>query len=288
MTRPIRLRCLPALILLLALGGCASTPAAPLLWRAGLWCGGSAAQHRAAQANAASLASLPIEPFGRAETGWAIYAPTIQRDVAVRCAPQRPGFAGALSRWQANQALPATGVFDTVSLGRLKAGWQARRPFVAVRAQGICPSPPAEADLAAARPEETLGKTVRLRPGALAAYRRMVAAAREDNPGLVGDPDALKLFSGYRNPAEDEARCAAEANCQGVVRAACSAHRTGLALDLGVGAAPGFMADSSADANRLFQSRTPAYRWLVRNAGRFGFVNYVFEPWHWEWTGEGP
>ena len=32
----------------------------------------------------------------------------------------------------------------------------------------------------------------------------------------------------------------------------------------------------------------PAYRWLVANADRFGFVNYPFEPWHWEWTGEPP
>ena len=30
--------------------------------------------------------------------------------------------------------------------------------------------------------------------------------------------------------------------------------------------APGFKADSSDDANRLYQSRTPAYRWLVANA----------------------
>ena len=29
----------------------------------------------------------------------------------------------------------------------------------------------------------------------------------------------------------------------------------------------------------------PAYRWLVRYAARFGFVNYAFEPWHWEWVG---
>ena len=55
-----------------------------------------------------------------------------------------------------------------------------------------------------------------------------------------------------------------------------------------LGAAPGFTVDSSADANRLYQTRTPAYRWLVNNAGRFGFVNYPFEPWHWEWTGESP
>ena len=25
---------------------------------------------------------------------------------------------------------------------------------------------------------------------------------------------------------------------------------------------------------------------LVKNAARFGFVNYVFEPWHWEWVGD--
>jgi LAS superfamily LD-carboxypeptidase LdcB len=118
---------------------------------------------------------------------------------------------------------------------------------------------------------------------ALGAYRRMRAAALADlGPA---DANALTLFSGYRSPASDDERCAREGNCQGVVRAQCSAHRTGTALDLFVGFAPGFMADSSATANRLHQTGTPAYRWLVANAGRFGFVNYVFEPWHWEWTG---
>jgi LAS superfamily LD-carboxypeptidase LdcB len=53
-----------------------------------------------------------------------------------------------------------------------------------------------------------------------------------------------------------------------------------------VGAAPGGRPESTDDANRLFQSRTATYRWLVANAGRFGFVPYPFEPWHWEWTGE--
>jgi LAS superfamily LD-carboxypeptidase LdcB len=44
--------------------------------------------------------------------------------------------------------------------------------------------------------------------------------------------------------------------------------------------------DSTADANRLAMSKTPAYRWLVLNAPRYGFLNYAFEPWHWEWVGE--
>ncbi len=45
--------------------------------------------------------------------------------------------------------------------------------------------------------------------------------------------------------------------------------------------------DTTEDANRLFQSKTPTYRWLVANADRFGFFPYVFEPWHWEYAG-GP
>jgi len=67
--------------------------------------------------------------------------------------------------------------------------------------------------------------------------------------------------------------------------ARCSAHRTGTAVDLYVGAAPGHLPVDSDNANRLHLSKTPAYRWLVQNAARYGFVNYVFEPWHWEWVG---
>jgi LAS superfamily LD-carboxypeptidase LdcB len=59
-------------------------------------------------------------------------------------------------------------------------------------------------------------------------------------------------------------------------------------MDLFLGAAPGYPPDSSADPNRLYQSRSSAYLWMVAHAAQFGFVNYPFEPWHWEWTGEPP
>jgi zinc D-Ala-D-Ala carboxypeptidase len=39
------------------------------------------------------------------------------------------------------------------------------------------------------------------------------------------------------------------------------------------------------DANRLIQVQTPAYKWLVKNAHRFGFYPYFYEPWHWEFVG---
>ena len=173
-------------------------------------------------------------------------------------------------------------VFD-----RMRNVIELRRPFVRVSARGVCPAPPTA--LAQAAPAEGYsGKAIELRPGALAAFRQMAAAARAEDPRIAVDPRSLTIFSGFRSPEADDARCAGEGNCNNRVRSTCSAHRTGLALDLYVGQAPGLRPDSSADADRLFMSRTPAYRWLVANADRFGFVPYPFEPWHWEWTGEAP
>ncbi len=243
----------------------------------------AAAYNRAAETN------LVFSPFGRTETGWALYGPQIAETIHTRCAPENERFAKAVARWQAAHGLTPHGALTAETFQTLKGAWQERRPFVMLRIKGICPAGADEASLATLNPDETLGgKSVKLRPGALGALRRMVETARGDVPDLAVDPNLLTAFSGYRSPAADAARCEAEHNCQGVVRAECSAHRTGLAVDLDVGFASGFSADSSADANRLYQSKTPAYRWLVRNAARFGFVNYVFEPWHWEWTGEAP
>ncbi|HEY3949138.1 D-alanyl-D-alanine carboxypeptidase family protein [Phenylobacterium sp.] len=250
-------------------------------------CGGHRAFAAAVRANTDSLITLPLTPFGKPETGWAIYAPAIAREAHTACAIDTPGFARALARWQFVHGLEAHGAVDADTFAAMKDAWQARRPFVALRKDGICPDPPTR--LADLTPEESrLDRVVQLRPRALKALRRMVAAARREVPEVAADPQLLTVFSGYRDPADDAARCAAELNCLGLVRAECSSHRTGLAVDLVLGAAPGFTDDSSDDANRLYQSRTPAYRWLVANARRFGFINYVFEPWHWEWTGERP
>jgi hypothetical protein len=248
-------------------------------------CGGHRAYAAAAWANAASEATLPLTPFGRPETGWAIYAPAIARTAHTACAADTTGFAAAVARWQFAHGLTPHGAVDPATFAAMKDIWQKRRPFVALREQGICPDPPT--DLTPLTTEESrIDKVVELRPRALKALRRMVAAARRDVPEIAADPQMLSVFSGYRDPADDAARCTAEQNCQGLVRAECSAHRTGLAVDLILGSPPGFAADSSDDTNRLYQSRAPAYLWLVANARRFGFVNYVFEPWHWEWTGQ--
>lgn len=234
-------------------------------------------------ANAASLTGLVWAPFHRTETGWVVYAPKIAAEIATTCAVATPGFAAALGIWQRGHRLAPTGVFDPLTFATMKAKWQGARPFVHIDGRTACPPPPAI--LATALPSESYGKTIRLRPGALAAFRAMFLAARRD-PAIATEPRSLTIFSGYRDPASDAARCTTEGNCNGIVRAKCSAHRTGLAMDLWVGNAPGQGPDSSADTNRAAMTAGPQYRWLLANAARFGFVNYVFEPWHWEWTGE--
>ena len=241
----------------------------------------------AAEANALSLSTLAWAPFGRVETGWAAYAPLVAREIATDCSPGSEGFAAALAVWQDAHDLTPSGLMGEADFLTLKAEVQARRPFLAVTAAGGCPE---TADvIATARAAESLGgKTVWARPSVLSAYRAMAAEARAEAPQIAEDPRSLMIFSGYRSPTLDAARCEAEGNCDGVARARCSSHRTGLALDLFVGQAEGFGADSTADASRLALSRTPTYRWLLAHAGRFGFVNYPFEPWHWEWTGEAP
>jgi hypothetical protein len=241
----------------------------------------------AAAQNAQSLGAAAWSVFHRPEFGWEVYAPLTAREIGTPCPPGAEGFAAALAIWQRGRRLPSTGVMDQATLQALADTWEARRPFVAASAHGACPAKPSVLALAATD-EGYGGQPVQLRPGALAAYRRMVAAARAEEPTLAADRRLLTIFSGYRDPAADAARCAAQMNCDTVVRANCSAHRTGLAMDLYLGAAPGYPPESSADPNRLYQSRSRAYRWLVAHAGAFGFVNYPFEPWHWEWTGEAP
>ncbi len=238
--------------------------------------------------NASTYTDLPGTFFGRLERGWAVYEPLIMRDIHTDCPGPTPGFASALAKWKAAHGLGGSGTVDDTVLGFFRQ-LLGRPPAVRRREQAGLPS--------ATRPNKPWRK--RRRPNPTAARRSCFALRRWRptagwwrRPGVhrcsPSDNRLFTIFSGYRSPDYDAARCAAQQNCQGVVRAACSPHRTGLAMDLFLGAAPGFGPDSSNDLNRLYLARASAYRWLVRNADRFGFVNYPFEPWHWEWTGEKP
>ncbi len=239
-----------------------------------------------ALANAISLYAMEWAPFGQAEWGWETYAPLIRREIVTDCAPGSPGFAAALAAWQGRYGLPATGLFDTAAFQVFRGVWQERRPFLMARVGGLCPEPPPLSQLGYLLPEEEHAErlTRLLRRDVLAAYRRMAEAARADVPEIAADPELMQIFSGFRDPEADAARCAVEGNCDGVRRAACSPHRTATAVDIHVGHVTGLGVDDTSPPSRLHMSRSPAYRWLVANAHRYGFVPYVFEPWHWEYV----
>jgi hypothetical protein len=242
----------------------------------------------AAEVNARSLELLIVAPFGVDEIGWRHYAPAIAREIGTDCAPDTAAFAVALAAWQKTHALVPHGAVTPGTFEKLKPIWQERRPFLAVRADGVCPAPPpAEelADLPAA--DSTHFKTVQMRRDAAAAFSAMHAAAAAALK-LKPEDETLAAFSAYRSPAYDDERCRTEGGCDGVARATCSAHRTGTAVDLVLPSLPGLSVDASVAVNRTRQTSSAAYRWLLVNAGRFGFVNYAYEPWHWEWAGAPP
>lgn len=247
----------------------------------GMW-GGSA------ETNANSLWGLTWSPFGTIEYGWETYLPLIQRELATPCGPGTPAFAEALARFQERHDLTITGQFDGATFQVFRGLWQERRPFIMARVRGEdCPEAASQRDLGYLQlDEEHADRITRLlRFDVLHAYRAMRAAARREVPEIAADPELLQVFSGWRDPGADAARCEIEKNCDGQRRAVCSPHRTGTAVDLYVGHVQGLGVDSTSPVSRQHMSRGPTYRWLVANAHRFGFVPYVFEPWHWEWTG---
>ena len=298
----MRLSFIPAAIAMLALAACGPAPPRapasgaeaeiPALPNGPLGppsppdCRGSAAMRQAASDNAASLTSLDWTPLGSQERGWEAYEPLIAQEIGSACPPQSAAFADGLAHWRRMHGLAADGRMTPQVFAAMYQVWHARRPFAQVKPED-CPPPPSPDELATAAASESYGgKTIQLKPGALEALRRMTAAARAVDSQIAADPRNLQVFSGFRDPAADLARCIADGSCDNRRRTWCSAHRTGTAIDLYLGQAPGYGPDSTAFESRLYLSRTPAYRWLVANAGRFGFVNYAYEPWHWEWTGD--
>lgn len=239
-----------------------------------------------ALANGISVYAMEWSPYGASEWGWDTYLPLIQKELGTDCAPGSPQFARALAEFQYARGLPATGWFDAATFQVFRGVWQERRPFIMGRVrQEPCPDPPPLYQLGyLVESEEHADRLTRLlRRDVLDAYRELVAAARAEVPEIAANPELLQIFSGFRDPEADAARCAQSGNCDGLRRAVCSPHRTGTAVDLYVGHIVGLGVDNTSPASRQHMSRTATYRWLVKNAGRFGFTPYAFEPWHWEW-----
>jgi D-alanyl-D-alanine carboxypeptidase len=126
------------------------------------------------------------------------------------------------------------------------------------------------------------GREIRLEPGAAAAWKKMRDAASDE--GII-----LVALSGFRSIERQvdiiQQKLLTGETIDSILRVVAapgySEHHTGRAIDIGDPVGPplteGF-------------ARTPAFRWLQRRAGDFGFrLSYpqgnphgiAYEPWHW-------
>src|SRR5687768_5170341 len=223
---------------------------------------------------------------GKAQTGWNIYVPLISQTIETEAGPDTPDFALALSKWQQKTGISSTGVLDRETLEAFTKYWQSRR----LGRAGLS----ADASLLAAPINEFYDPTrspdlLHLERETYAAYKKMLDAAVKDLKGelkltnsgeLAPDEKFLRIVSAYRSPAYQAALRKREPNAGRAALAKNSPHSTGHALDIYVGGEP----VKTLDSNRLIQVQTPAYKWLVKNAHKFGFYPYFYEPWHWEYV----
>jgi hypothetical protein len=240
----------------------------------------------AAQQNRALKDNLGWTFGGKPQRGWAIYVPLIQRALGTEDDPASEKFAARLARWQKNVGLKANGVMDVQTLMRMVSTWQSQRPLLKSR---VYPRPD---QLLTVPPSEFYdsGRADDLRQverQTYAAYKRMLAAAVADSSlqlktqggELAAAEKYLKIISAFRSREYQDRLRKLEPNAGRAALAVNSPHFTGRALDIYVGGEPTITKDS----NRALQTETRAYKWLVKNASRFGFCPYFYEPWHWEY-----
>lgn len=225
--------------------------------------------------------------FGnKPQRGWYLYTPLISRLLNTRNAVGSIGFGKSLAGWQRKMGLKSTGVLDDQSLYAMITIWQgARLKDREVASPDRLVTVPISEFYDPTRAEE-LRKVER---ATYAAYKKMVAAAVADRSlglahGAHGELAAgekfLKIVSAFRSREYQDKLRRESPNSGTAGLAVNSPHFTGRALDLYVGGEP----VDTLDSNRAVQVQTPVYKWLVRNAERFGFRPYFYEPWHWEYV----
>jgi hypothetical protein len=241
----------------------------------------------AASENASSRTSLNWKFGSKVQSGWEIYEPLIADTVGTEADAGTAEFAAALSKWQSTRGLTAMGIVDEDTLYAFTRFWQSQRLGRS--------NFPGDDKLYSAPISDFYDPTrdvelLKLERETYVAYKRMIAAAAADlgksvrftkSGDLAPGEKYLRIVSAYRSQEYQNQLRAKSPNSGRAGLALHSAHNTGQALDLYVGGDP----VSTKDANRLLQTKTPVYRWLVKNARKFGFQPYFYEPWHWEYVG---
>jgi len=247
----------------------------------------TAAFAAAASQNAALRNELTWTFGGKQQRGWSLYELLIGKTLKTPGDSGTSDFASAVATWQKRSGLRSDGVLDEDSLMRLVSQWQSNRlknrnsatPDQLLTAPATDFYDPSRA--------EDLRQVER---NTYAAYKRMIAAAIADpalklahnsSGELAPGEKYFKIISAFRSRAYQDELRRQSPNAGSAGLAVNSPHFTGRALDIYVGGDP----VDTKDSNRAIQVDTPAYRWLVRNADRFGFRPYFYEPWHWEYVG---
>ncbi|MGI8642442.1 MAG: M15 family metallopeptidase [Pyrinomonadaceae bacterium] len=223
---------------------------------------------------------------GKSQKGWYLYHPLICRLIGIETEADDNDFAEALSRWQKSVGLPPNGILDEAALAVIVTLWQSNR----LKKRGEVQ--PNELQIGSTADFYDVSRPDELRQverETYAAYKKMIAAAIADkslnlaNNGkdeLAPGEKFLKIVSAFRSKSYQVQLRIASPNSGRAGLAVNSPHFTGRALDIYVGGEP----VSTQDDNRLIQVNTPVYRWLVKNAEKFGFKPYFYEPWHWEYA----
>lgn len=240
----------------------------------------------AASRNALLSTELSWTFGNKQQLGWYLYTPLIKRLIDTRHDPPTPQFASALSRWQKKAGLKPTAVLDEETLYKMIATWQDARLKDRSYPQ---PDQLLTAPLSDFYDPTRAEELRQVERQTYAAYKRMVSAAVADRSlglaraahgELAPGEKYLKIVSAFRSREYQEKLRRESPNSGSSGLAVNSPHFTGRALDLYVGGDP----VDTGDSNRAVQIQTPVYQWLVRNAERFGFRPYCYEPWHWEYV----
>ena len=246
----------------------------------------STAIMKAASENARQRNALAWDFGGRTQTGWDIYSALIAQTIGTDAESDSPVFAKALSAWQDTAGLGPTGIIDAATMKALIAKWQSQRLG---KSEYPAPDRLLTAPIADFYDPTRDIALLQVERETYAAYKKMCAAAAKDlgknlkltsTGDLAPDEKFFRIVSAFRSREYQEQLRRQQPQIGRAGLAKSSAHATGQALDLYVGGEP----VTTKDANRAIQVQTPAYKWLVKNASKFGFYPYFYEPWHWEYV----
>ncbi len=241
---------------------------------------------RAAACNATLQNELDWAFGGKQQRGWYLYNLLIAQTLNTKSDPVSSDFAVALSEWQNKVGLDPSGVLDQGTFKTMVSEWQRNRLKDRTYAQG---EQLITAPISDFYDPERVAELRQVERNTYAAYKQMVAAAIADRSlnlahttdgELTAAEKYLKIVSAFRSREYQDQLRHQSPNAGSAGLAVNSPHFTGRALDFYVGGDP----VDTKDSNRSIQVKTPVYQWLVRNAGRFGFRPYFYEPWHWEYV----